>query len=199
MCHICQTSLPMDLLSLAIVALFGLFSFYVLVAPIINSYNEYNKSKSKWRNMEEHNAETTRITNILSNLSEIEKKQKKIVLKRKKGSALTRMRNDRDDKNIEIDLSSFTHVVEIDYVNHTAWIEASADMKILSDTLLPCGYLPAVIPEFKQITAGGAVSGYGIESTSNKYGLFHNICIEYEILIPSTGKIIRVSDEKNSE
>ena len=68
-------------------------------------------------------------------------------------------------------------------------------MKILIDTLLSIGYLPCVIPEFKQITVGGAVSGFGIETTSFKYGLFHETVIEYECLSISDLKIINITNK----
>ena len=45
-------------------------------------------------------------------------------------------------------------------------------MESLCAHLLPLGLLPRVVPEFRQITIGGAVMGLGIESSSFRHGLF---------------------------
>ena len=34
--------------------------------------------------------------------------------------------------------------------------------------------MPAVVPQLKSITLGGAVAGVGIEATSFRYGLVHD-------------------------
>jgi FAD/FMN-containing dehydrogenase len=46
-----------------------------------------------------------------------------------------------------------------------------------------------VVPELETITLGGAVSGCSIESTSYKYGGFHDTCLEYEV-ITSEGEVL---------
>jgi len=42
--------------------------------------------------------------------------------------------------------------------------------------------LPAVVPELKTITLGGAASGVGIEASSFKYGLVHESLLEFDVL-----------------
>jgi len=51
-----------------------------------------------------------------------------------------------------------------------------------ADACLVYGCYPAVVPELKTITVGGAVSGVGIEATSFRYGFVHEAVIEMEVL-----------------
>ena len=55
-----------------------------------------------------------------------------------------------------------------------------------------------VVPELDNLTIGGLVNGGGIESTSHKYGLFHHIATEYEVVLAS-GEVIRASLTENEE
>src|SRR5262249_4299296 len=51
------------------------------------------------------------------------------------------------------------------------------------------GLVPVVVPELKTITIGGAVAGCSIESTSFKYGGFHDSCLAYEV-ITAKGEVL---------
>ena len=44
------------------------------------------------------------------------------------------------------------------------------------------GALPAVVPELKTITLGGAAAGVGIEASSFRYGLVHESMLEFDVL-----------------
>jgi FAD/FMN-containing dehydrogenase len=57
----------------------------------------------------------------------------------------------------------------------------------LVEETLRYGLLPAVVPQLKTITVGGAVSGLGIESSSFKYGLVHETVEAMEVLTGSGG------------
>ena len=61
-------------------------------------------------------------------------------------------------------------------------VEGMTTYETLVDETLRYGLLPAVVPQLKTITVGGAVSGLGIESSSFKYGLVHETVDEMEIL-----------------
>lgn len=54
---------------------------------------------------------------------------------------------------------------------------------------LPHGWMPAVVPELKTITVGGAISGGGIESTSYREGFVHEGILEMDILT-GTGEVV---------
>jgi len=40
--------------------------------------------------------------------------------------------------------------------------------------------------------------GFGIETSSHKYGLFQHICVSYEIVLPD-GKVVTCSETENSD
>ena len=53
--------------------------------------------------------------------------------------------------------------------------------KLVAATL-PEKLMPAVVPQLKTITLGGAVAGLGIESTSFRNGLPHESVVEMDVL-----------------
>jgi FAD/FMN-containing dehydrogenase len=59
----------------------------------------------------------------------------------------------------------------------------------LVEETLKYNFMPAVVPELKTITIGGAATGIGIEATSFKYGFVHETIEEMEILTGS-GEIV---------
>jgi len=61
-------------------------------------------------------------------------------------------------------------------------VEAMATYGEMVDATLPHGVMPAVVPQLKSITIGGAVSGIGIESSSFRYGLPHETVLSMDIL-----------------
>ena len=54
------------------------------------------------------------------------------------------------------------------------------------------------MPEIGDLTVGGLVMGGGIESTSHKYGLWQNICLQYELVL-ADGSITTCSRTENSD
>ena len=49
--------------------------------------------------------------------------------------------------------------------------------------------MPAVVPQLKSITLGGAVAGVGIEATSFRHGLVHDTIVAMEVLT-GDGRIV---------
>ena len=101
-------------------------------------------------------------------------------------------------------MRSFDHVLRIDPERLTADVEGMITYETLVDETLRYGLLPAVVPQLKTITLGGAVSGLGIESSSFKYGLVHETVEAMEILtgngghrgmlrVPEPGSVLRIS------
>ena len=93
-----------------------------------------------------------------------------------------------------IDLSAFDHVLAVDAAGQWVDVEGSATYEQLVDALLPHGLMPAVVPQLKTITAGGAAAGVGIEATSFRSGLVHHTLLELDVLVPS-GEIVRCAPE----
>ena len=56
------------------------------------------------------------------------------------------------------------------------------------------GVMPAVVPQLKTITLGGAVAGVGIESSSHRHGLVHDTMLELEVLL-GDGRIVTATPD----
>jgi FAD/FMN-containing dehydrogenase len=56
------------------------------------------------------------------------------------------------------------------------------------------GVMPAVVPQLKTITLGGALAGVGIESSSHRHGLVHDTVLELEVLL-GDGRIVTAAPE----
>lgn len=54
------------------------------------------------------------------------------------------------------------------------------------------GYTILVVPELKFLTVGGLICGAGLETSSHKYGFFHNTCTSYEVVL-SSGEVVKCS------
>ena len=97
-------------------------------------------------------------------------------------------------KSRALDASSLGEIIEIDATRNVCVAEAGVTFAELLETTLPLGLMPAVVPELEGITIGGAVSGCSIESTSFRYGGFHDTCLEYEI-VTGDGRVLNCSRE----
>src|SRR5689334_14512533 len=51
------------------------------------------------------------------------------------------------------------------------------------------GLMPAVVPQLKTITLGGALAGVGIESSSHRHGLVHDSVLEIDVLL-GDGRVV---------
>jgi FAD/FMN-containing dehydrogenase len=88
-----------------------------------------------------------------------------------------------------LDVRGFDHVLEVDPARHTIEVEGMTPYSRLVDAALVCGMMPAVVPQLKSITIGGALAGVGIESSSFRYGLVHDTVQEIEVLT-GTGEVV---------
>jgi FAD/FMN-containing dehydrogenase len=83
---------------------------------------------------------------------------------------------------VAIDLKVFNHVVAVD--EDAGLVEAEGMVRYvdLVDATLAHGTVPAVVPQLKSITLGGAVAGVGIEATSFRQGLVHDAVVALDVL-----------------
>jgi FAD/FMN-containing dehydrogenase len=82
----------------------------------------------------------------------------------------------------KLDVRQFNHVLAIEPAQGWVDVEGMAPYDALTETTLARGVMPAVVPQLKSITIGGAAAGVGIESTSFKIGLVHDTLLEIEVL-----------------
>ena len=92
----------------------------------------------------------------------------------------------------KLDVRQFNEVLEINADERWAEVEGMTPYVKLVDAMLEKGLMPAVVPQLKSITIGGAAAGVGIEATSFRYGLVHETLQELEILLPD-GRIVLAS------
>ena len=99
---------------------------------------------------------------------------------RKETSNLFRDRERR--QRPKIDLSHFDQVIRIDTAAGVVEAEGMIPYVALADATLEHGAMPAVVPQLKSITLGGAVAGVGIEASSFRHGLVHDTVEALDVL-----------------
>ena len=98
-------------------------------------------------------------------------------------------RDRRRADRASLDVRDFTHVLDVNPAEGWVDVEGMIRYETLVDALLPRGLMPAVVPELKSITVGGAISGGGIESSSFRHGFVHETVLEMDILT-GAGEIV---------
>jgi FAD/FMN-containing dehydrogenase len=81
------------------------------------------------------------------------------------------------------------------------WVEAEG-MVTYEDLTAAClarGVMPAVVPQLKTITLGGALAGVGIESSSHRYGLVHDTVLELDVLLGDGRVVTATRDNEHAE
>jgi len=92
-----------------------------------------------------------------------------------------------------VDVSALDGVIAIDRARGLMHIEPGMSMDEMARVGVAHGVLPLVVLEFPGITAGGAVSGGGIESSSHKYGSFFDTVEEVDCVAGDGRFLERVS------
>ena len=95
-----------------------------------------------------------------------------------------------------LDVRGLNEVLAVDAA--AGWVEAEGMVTFerLVDACLSQGVMPAVVPELKSITLGGAAAGVGIEASSFRYGLVHETLLELEVLLPD-GQVVTATPEND--
>lgn len=107
---------------------------------------------------------------------------------------------DRPEKpKRRLDVRGFNEVLAVNVAQ--GWVEAEGmtTYEQLVDAMLPQGMMPAVVPQLKSITLGGAAAGVGIEASSFRYGLVHETMLELEVLLPDGRVVLSTPDNEYSD
>ena len=115
---------------------------------------------------------------------------------RKRSSNLFRDRG--EGRKQRLDLSDFCHVLAVDTVHGWVDVEGMTSYQELVAQTLPLGVMPAVVPQLKTITAGGAAAGVGIEATSHRFGLVHHTLLELDVLLPD-GEVLHCTPDNEHQ
>jgi FAD/FMN-containing dehydrogenase len=91
----------------------------------------------------------------------------------------------------KLPVRDFNQVINVDTEKQLVEVEGMTTYEDLVEETLKHNFMPAVVPELKTITIGGAATGIGIEATSFKYGFVHETIEEMEILT-GTGQVVTV-------
>jgi FAD/FMN-containing dehydrogenase len=96
-----------------------------------------------------------------------------------------------------LDVRSFNQVLSVreDFVE----AEGMVPYEDLTAACLQHGGMPAVVPQLKTITLGGAVAGVGIESSSHRHGLVHDTMLELDVLLGDGRVVTCTADNAHSD
>ena len=81
-----------------------------------------------------------------------------------------------------LDVRGFNHVLCVDTAGRWVEAEGMTPYEDLVAGTLAAGVMPAVVPQLKTITLGGAAAGVGIEASSFRHGLVHESLLAMDIL-----------------
>jgi len=137
-----------------------------------------------------------KIFNVVKQLKNLKSKNQPILFSKKTVSHFVPSAHTAREKLPKLDLKTLDSLLNIDPRKNIGIAEPGLTFSELLKESLKHNLIPAVVPELKTITLGGAISGCSIESMSYKYGGFHDTCLEYEI-ITSDGKVLTCSKENN--
>jgi FAD/FMN-containing dehydrogenase len=96
-------------------------------------------------------------------------------------------RDRADGRRRRLDVRGFNQVLSIK--ENFVEAEGMIPYEELTRECLAHGVMPAVVPQLKTITLGGAVAGVGIESSSHRHGLVHDTMLELDVLV-GDGRVV---------
>lgn len=103
------------------------------------------------------------------------------------------------EQHDRLDVRQFNQVIHVDEHTRYAEVEGMTTYEDLVNATLPFQLMPAVVPQLKSITIGGALAGIGIESSSFKYGFVHETILEIEILLGDGTVVVATKDNEHRE
>ena len=96
-------------------------------------------------------------------------------------------------------MRGFRDVLRIDAAAGFIDAEGMVTYEDLARECLAHGVMPAVVPQLKTITLGGAVAGVGIEASSHRYGLVHETVQELEVLLGDGSIVVCTPENEYSD
>ncbi len=98
-----------------------------------------------------------------------------------------------------LDVRAFDHVLAVDAGRRLVDCEGMVTYEALVDATLACDGMPAVVPQLKTITLGGAAAGVGIEATSFRHGLVHETLTEIEVVTGDGRTLVCTPDNEHAD
>ncbi|CAF1326355.1 unnamed protein product [Adineta steineri] len=159
---------------------------------LIFKTNKNVSTPVRFKSQQQHKLDITQIATKIRSITN-HNPSVQIVIDRKSGEGHSTRSTAYKDGKYRINISSLNSIIEINQHEEYAEVEALVTFEEVCKATIKYGLLPAVVPEFKSITIGGAIQGLGIESTSWKYGTFDKTVIE-ATLITGHGNILYASE-----
>lgn len=98
-----------------------------------------------------------------------------------------------------LDVRDFNEILRVDAAGGYVEVEGMTPYVKLLAECLKHDVMPAVVPQLKSITIGGATVGCGIESSSFRYGLVHETVQEMEILLGNGSTVLCTPDNEHRD
>lgn len=102
------------------------------------------------------------------------------------------------DRMFKVQVHNLQDLIEINKEKMEVSVEPGMTIGFLNRLLVKEGLTLSVVPEIDYLTIGGLILGGGIESTSHKYGLFHKLATQYE-MVSADSECIIASETKNND
>ena len=96
---------------------------------------------------------------------------------------------------IDVDLHD---VLELDTERGIVRVEPRVNMGQLTRWLASKGWTVPVVPELDDLTVGGLLLGYGVESSAHKYGLFADTVVAAQVVL-ADGSVVRASATEHAD
>jgi delta24-sterol reductase len=97
-----------------------------------------------------------------------------------------------------VSLSELNGIVALERDPQLVRVEPGCSIKQLTSFLQPRRLTLPVVPELDELTIGGLVSGYGIETSSHVHGLFFDCVLAVDVVVAS-GELVRCSPTENAD
>lgn len=101
----------------------------------------------------------------------------------------------KSQSGIDVDLHD---VLELDVARRVVRVEPRVNMGQLTRWLAKKGWTVPVVAELDDLTVGGLILGYGIESSAHKYGLFADTVRSAEVVL-ADGRVVNASPTENAD
>ncbi|MCX7097809.1 MAG: FAD-binding protein [Methylococcales bacterium] len=177
----------------------GIFAT-VFLLPISFAYTAYNNLRNRWVFMmnsapAKHGQ---RVQHVIAQIQawQADGCKEKLCTARSGWKTMSEMVPKYKLTHRNIDVSLYD-ILEISTDKQTVKVEPLATMGQISGSLLSKGWTLAVVPELDTLTVGGLVMGFGVESSSHKYGLFQSICVSFDI-VTAEGQCLHCSASENA-
>ncbi|MCS6820185.1 MAG: FAD-binding protein [Chitinophagales bacterium] len=172
--------------------------FLLPVSVIYGAYLRWRQKISLWLNTAP-NLHAQRVQKVIDQVLEWQKSGANVKLTTSRSGWFTMSElvpaYKKTHRHIHINMRD---IISINTDKQTVTVEPFVNMGQITAALNPRGWTLPVVPELDDLTVGGLINGFGVESSSHRYGLFQYIVQSIDI-VTAEGKLLHCSPEQNQE